>query len=199
MRNCSGVGATFMPLLLQEPLQDRQPDFGVVDLEDALLDRQRQRQELGEAVADPRCIVERRARRETGADRRARPEARGAAPAAGTRRRAATRGSAASGEISPTTRPSGCIACERTSKRVPPAALTCRMPCSGMSQVSMRASVPIVANSGAAPPFGSTSVAARDQAHAERACRRAGRSSSSRCSAARRSAAADGRPETGPY
>ena len=47
------------PCCFEEALQHREPDFGVVDLEDVLLDRQRQRQELGEAVADPRCVVER--------------------------------------------------------------------------------------------------------------------------------------------
>ena len=46
-------------LLLQELLQERKAHRAVVDLEHALLDRQRQREDLGEAVADPGSIVER--------------------------------------------------------------------------------------------------------------------------------------------
>ena len=44
-------------LLRQELLQHLQAHVGVVDLEHALLDRQRQRQELRQPVADPRRVV----------------------------------------------------------------------------------------------------------------------------------------------
>src|SRR5436305_5462169 len=47
------------PLLLQKFREYGEPHLGIVDLEHALLDRQRQRQQLRQTVTDPRSIVER--------------------------------------------------------------------------------------------------------------------------------------------
>src|ERR1700682_1030523 len=46
------------PLLLEELREDVQANDAVVDLEHALLDRQRQRKQFGKSVADPGCIVQ---------------------------------------------------------------------------------------------------------------------------------------------
>src|SRR5436309_1812327 len=46
-------------LLLQKLREHLEPYLAVVDLEHALLDRKRQRQDLGEPVADPRRVGER--------------------------------------------------------------------------------------------------------------------------------------------
>src|SRR5690348_11632823 len=51
-------------LLFQKLRKGREPNFRVVDLEHALLDRQRQRQDLGEAVADPGSVSQREIVRE---------------------------------------------------------------------------------------------------------------------------------------
>ena len=124
------------PLLLQELLQHRRAAPRVVDLEHALLDRQRQRQQLGEPVADPRRVVVGVRRRESAAGRRARRAARAAARAARSASGSATAGSAAIGATSPTTRPS------RLRRRASapgsafrPRRVTCRMPSCGMSQL----------------------------------------------------------------
>ena len=46
-------------LLFQKLRENLEPHFAVVDLEHALFDRERQRQDLGEPVADPRRVGER--------------------------------------------------------------------------------------------------------------------------------------------
>jgi hypothetical protein len=117
----------------------------------------------GARTADSRPTMRRRtsARMETDVETGAGSLARPAAPAAGQ-----ATGTAAPAQVAARpgaardrrrTRPSRATVCARTSKRVSPAALTFRIPCCGMSQLSMRASVPTLAKSGAAPPFGITS------------------------------------------
>src|ERR1700682_101971 len=51
------------PLLLEELREDVQANDAVVDLEHALLERERQRTQFGKSVADPGCIVQRQLRR----------------------------------------------------------------------------------------------------------------------------------------
>ena len=147
-----------------------------------------------QAVADPRRVVERPLVAETAAGRRARRGAPGAARAAGTARRAATRGSAASGETSATTSPS-------VLHRVR-AHFEARSAGGAHVQDSLLRHVPVLdaGERSDAREFRrgrrlSAAPRRRGRSGTRRTtCRRGRRPWPSRCSAARRSAAAAGRP-----
>ena len=121
-------------LLRQELRKHLEPYLRIVDLEHALLDRQRQRQELREAVADPgRVVVVGIGGEVLRADARG-DELEQLRQRQLRLRRARLAARRRSPVTSPTTSPYGSTACCSTWKRVPPTVATCRMPSCGMSQ-----------------------------------------------------------------
>ena len=138
-------------LLAQEAVQDREPGGGVGELQQLLLHRLAQRQDLGEAEAHPARVVVAVGLREPGRAQRLHHLAheRGALRRARAAARAPPRPSAL--DVAEDEARGASSASRSRRKRSSPSALTLRMPSVSMSHSAMRARQPTVSGTAGVP------------------------------------------------